>query len=196
VQQSHLKEVCCECKISDFGAVNIGTFFEICNIMMIKKIWFFISVTVIFSGIVSAQTLQLVNSIAQSWSGGIAGRHGTNYTFVFDMPDSTVNTLFDTLWLEGEPRGLPSSVSAGEMGVLRSSSIPKGYRYEINLGTAHNDYENRTLPVLLDTVKRKSMPSPPIPVNGVALLVYRENGLKKFLRIPKILIIRTPVAYP
>ena len=52
---------------------------------------------------VSARNIRLVNSTDQSWSGGVAGRAGNNYTFTIEFSGFKSDPLPDTLWIGQQP---------------------------------------------------------------------------------------------
>ncbi|MCF8450500.1 MAG: hypothetical protein K9G49_11580 [Taibaiella sp.] len=50
-----------------------------------------------------AQKAKLIDATEQCWSGGIAGRHGCNYTFTIDFVSKSDEIQADSIWIGDKP---------------------------------------------------------------------------------------------
>lgn len=141
-----------------------------------------------------AQKVRLINSTQQSWSGGIAGRYGTNYTFTVEFSDFKREPIPDTLWLGEEPRLIILNDGTEQGNTVRTSSR-KRVKFEIHAGTSHDEYLDR-YPFNGGHKAVTDQPHPPISYEGVALLSYTYKGRKRYFVINKILTSYPPVNYP
>jgi hypothetical protein len=142
-----------------------------------------------------AQNVKLVNATQQSWSGGIAGRHGDNYTFVIEFSKYSKEPVPDTLWIGQQPIALQVSDS----GVTpRTNTVTisgkHSIRYEISAGTSANEYTDHY--PITGNKKEARQPHAPIKCKGVALLSYQYNGRHHYFEISKIMKVFPPISYP
>ena len=141
----------------------------------------------------------MLNSTEQTWSGGIAGKHGVNYSFSIEFSKYKKEPVPDTLWIDKHPiplslQNIPRSQSNTK--VIRKK---KTVQYEINAGVSFDDYEYRFAnpeQMETETESKKKVPNPPITYKGVALLSYQYKGKQQYFVIPKIMKIFPPVNYP
>ncbi len=142
----------------------------------------------------SAQNIKLISATQRSWSGGIAGHHGENYTFIVEFTDIKKDVVPDTIWIGNDP--VPILITEGNYAQnvnTKATKTKKGIRFEINAGTAHDDYADRYAPYGKEPRKE---PPPPIKYSGVALLSYQYKGNQKYFTISKITNSLPPVNYP
>lgn len=59
-----------------------------------------ITAFVCFALAANAQQVKVITATSQSWSGGMAGHHGTNYVFRIQFADT--NLMPDTAWIGGK----------------------------------------------------------------------------------------------
>jgi hypothetical protein len=145
--------------------------------------------------ITSGQSIKLINSTSQSWSGGIAGRHGVNYSFEIEFSNIKKDINPDTIWIDH--RAIPiilTETNLSENVNTRKIRKKDSVRFEIHTGTSYDDYEYRNQ--LPGDEKKKKEVNPPIPYKGVALLSYKYKGKEKYFVIDKIMKSMTPLNYP
>jgi hypothetical protein len=142
-----------------------------------------------------AQTVKMINSSVQQWSGGIAGRSGANYVFVVEFSNYQETPVPDTLWIDREP----FPVNFGDFNQdgmnTKCTMTRKTARFEISVGTFHDEYADRYAPPQPEN-KIKSSSHPPIDYKGIGLLSYKYLGKEHFYTISKIMNIREPANYP
>lgn len=142
---------------------------------------------------IQAQNIKLIEAEHQSWSGGIAGRHGSNYRFVLQFPLKGISSA-DTIWIRDEAIVL----SEKQQGGRNSYSITtkgKITNCEILAGTSKDDYAD-TYPIGPEGKPKAEKPGMPFPYKGFALLSYNVNGKRCYYTIKKILYEAPPVNYP
>lgn len=145
--------------------------------------------------ITMAQKVRIVNSSEQSWSGGIAGRSGANYSFVVEFSDFDSEPVPDTLWVERQPFPLSSPDSVkGLIGNIKRARTKKTVTFTINAGTFRDEYADRYN--VQGDGKHRPVPQPPFDYKGVALLCYRYKGTERYYTVSKIMNIARPAAYP
>ena len=144
-----------------------------------------------------AQKVKLVNSTSTNWSGGIAGRSGTNYMFKVEFSAYGRNQpMPDTLWIGDKCIPL----------ILKTNPVPQGFNliattskkkvtYEI-MGAVSKDLNKNRPDPYQEANKRNHLPPPPVKCGGVALLSYRYNGKRHFYTIEKVMTQNTPLNYP
>lgn len=140
-----------------------------------------------------AQTVTLKNSTERSWTGGIAGRSGSDYTFSLEFKGFKNDPIPDTLWIENEP--IPIVMSSRSQANARINRLNKNtMQLDINAGITRDEYERYHAGPLREV---KAPPHhPPVKYSGVALLSYLYKGKKKYFVIGKMLTRYPPVAYP
>lgn len=138
-----------------------------------------------------AQKIALHNSTRCDWSGGIAGRAGSNYTFALTVQGTQSVFIPDTIWIGEHP--IPILVDSGNHKPFntRISVKKREMQIDISAGTVR-DYNMLPFPDRED----KEPPEPPVKYNGVALLSYRYNGRRGYFAIPRIMVNYPAVNYP
>lgn len=143
-----------------------------------------------------SQKAKLVSAIRQCWSGGIAGRHGCNYNFIFEIKSKKGVPIPDTIWVTGRKIALiedkgPSTTG----GNMKSSLQGKKYRVEISVGTTFTDYSIQKQGITTQSTPER-IESAPIPYIGAALVTYRVSGERKYFVIDKITREYPAASYP
>ncbi len=142
---------------------------------------------------VLAQKGKVLTATEQCWSGGIAGRHGCNYSFVISFRDVRQQMTADTLWIGDYAVKLTEKTNGKADGNMRVKRGKKTVQYEINASTHHDDNERYRVSVKpAETIANK----PPVSNGAVAIIAYWYGGEKRYYEIPKILHRLAPVAYP
>ncbi len=144
----------------------------------------------------TGQTVKVINSSVQSWSGGVAGRSGDNYEFRIIFSGYTKMPLPDTIWIGNEP--MPIYIA--DSGVIEEANTIRYRRknaviYEVHTGTqkfeenpnyAHNPLNERYA----------ATARPPINYKGMGLLSYYYDGKHYYYQIPRIMHSLPPISYP
>lgn len=138
-----------------------------------------------------AQKGTMLGATEQCWSGGIAGRHGCNYTFSISFAGG--EPVPDTIWIGDDP--IPIRHHTGD-GNDNTTIVHKGRatKLTIRAGTSHDDYAERYAPYP-DAIP-KPHPVAPIKYQGVALLSYTSNGKRRYFTIPHITERLPHISYP
>jgi hypothetical protein len=141
-----------------------------------------------------AQNIRMISSTQQSWSGGIAGRYGSNYTFTIEFSQYRGEPVPDTLWIGKHPIVLvPPGYSALEEANTKCTRKNNSVTFEIQARTFFDDYADRySLPGNEYMKEAKA----PMPYKGVALLSYRYKGKQQYYEISRIMTAFPPVNYP
>jgi hypothetical protein len=143
--------------------------------------------------IVLGQKGKVLTATQQCWSGGIAGRHGCNYSFVISFRDVRQQMIADTLWIGDYAVKLTERISNNSNGNMTVKSMGKAVRYEINAGTHYDDNERYMVSIKpTETIA----PTPPNNHGAVATLAYWYGGERRYFAVLKILRRLAPVAYP
>lgn len=142
---------------------------------------------------VMAQKGKVLTATEQCWSGGIAGRHGCNYSFVISFRDVRQQMIADTLWIGDYAVKLiekNKNNAAGNMTVKRGG---KTIQYEIYASTHYDDNEK----YIASTIPTETIaPKPSYNHGAVATIAYWYGGKRLHFAVPKILHKLAPVAYP
>jgi hypothetical protein len=141
-----------------------------------------------------AQKIRVINSTAQQWSGGIAGRRGCNYHFAIEFSRYKSEPLPDTLWLGQQAIILSITDSNAYQGSNTKRIRAKGsVKFEINAGTINDRFTEHYANPLHKTIE---VHNPPFPYTGVALLSYKYRGRKCYFQMDKIKRQLQPLNYP
>jgi len=138
-------------------------------------------------GVLNAQSVKLINSTRQDWSGGVAGMHGSRYTFAIEFYDCKKEPVPDILWIGQD------AVSLNENSSLNVKMSRKGdmVRFDINANIQKNDNSYGYYPK-----ENKEEAQSPMKYRGVALLSYKYNKEQKYFVINRIMMTMEPIAYP
>ena len=142
---------------------------------------------------VLAQKGKVLTATEQCWSGGIAGRHGCNYSFVISFRDVRQQMTADTLWIGDYAVKLTEKINNKADGNMTVKRGGKTILYGINAGTHYDDNEKYLVSV---TPAETIAPKPPDNHDAVATLAYWYGGNRRYFAVPKILHRLAPVAYP
>jgi len=156
-------------------------------------IFFIFCIALFLSKELGAQTVRVINSTEQRWSGGVAGRTGVNYSFVIEFSKYKQEPLPDTLWIGQEPIAILITDSSFSKNINTKRTCNKHtVRFEINVGTSHDENTDR-FPV---QEKPTVSAHPPMKYKGAALLSYLYNGKQCYYEISKFLKVYPPLSYP
>lgn len=157
--------------------------------------YFLLLLTVIFSQqVVLAQTIKMLNSTMQSWSGGIAGRSGVNYTFSIEFSNYKQEPIPDTLWIGRSPIALVSADAGAVRVNTKRIANQKTVRFDITCGSTSADEYPTRYPNTGEAEKTRL--HSPIAYKGVALLTYNYKGKRQKYVITQIKTIYPPANYP
>lgn len=150
-----------------------------------------IAVSILFTfilvlGEAVAQDVKLVNSSRQDWSGGIAGRHGSNCSFTIEMDDYKRDPVPDSLWMEGS-----LILLNGQNGNVIKTRHGDTVRFDIRAVISKDTYAAVYYPE-----RGSKVVKPPFAYNGVALLSYRYGGKQRYFVVDKIVNYLPHIAYP
>ena len=134
-----------------------------------------------------AQVVKLEDATRQDWSGGVAGKYGSNYTFTITFRDCKVEPMPDTLWVGEQAIPLNENPPANITRTKKGNSV----RFDIRANISKDEYSNRYYPQDR-TVKAKA----PVDYKGIALLSYKYGGRQKYFIVPKVMTTMQPIAYP
>lgn len=137
-----------------------------------------LSILTCFTLLVNAQKIKLVSATSQSWSGGVAGHHGTNYLIVIKCSDTAAKP--DTLYTGGNC--YPVNIDKHDTVNRKVDKKTKTVTYTIHAYDSYNDMDFR------DTTKRREKEKerakmPHRNYDGAALLVYKIKRAKYTLLI-------------
>lgn len=152
-----------------------------------------VGVTAILST-ATAQKIKTIEATEQSWSGGIAGRRGQNFSFVLEFSGINTKVKPDTLWIGTKAIALWDKEHEYQQPNVRIKHIKKTTQWAINTTVANNDYDNYPHPLGDET--KPAPEKPPVKYEGVALLKYKIGKKTKFYTITKIQTHMPPVNYP
>ena len=141
-----------------------------------------------FPNDINAQNVKLNNSTLQGWSGGIAGHYGENYIFDIEFTGYETAPIPDTIWIEHLP--VPLTIYDAKdppNGNTRRTIKRKSVRYEIAVGTSHDEYAEREQQYSPNKKQDDTPPLPPKKYKGVALISYQANGSQHFFEVSKFL---------
>lgn len=138
----------------------------------------------------NAQTVKLINSSEQQWSGGVAGKRGTRYSFVVEFAGLATEPVPDTIWVGREPIAILTTTRE-QYANTKITRKGKSVRFEINVNTQSDDYEYNH-----PTQDARQRPGPPIKYKGIALLSYRNNNRRCYFVIGKIITHYDHISYP
>ncbi len=150
---------------------------------------------------VIAQYVKLVESSEMNWSGGVAGRRGTNYNFTVDFIQFKKEPVPDTIWIKNTPFSFlqVGSTPQGTANIKKTIG-KKSVQYSISVAISHDDYRERVIapPGSGEEKEHKQQTAARAPVKykGVALLSYTYKGERHYFEITGITKKLPPVNYP
>ncbi len=161
---------------------------------MKQSFYFLVIIVLIFSDKTYSQSVKLIASTHQRWSGGVAGRHGDRYGFTVEFSHYKKEPIPDTLWIGKDPFavkvGQNNSFKNGNAKLIRSKNK---ISFEINENITRNDYYNPNEPPRKQEADKRQ---PPKPYKGVALLSYIYKGHHHYFEISQIMSEAEPANYP
>jgi hypothetical protein len=140
-----------------------------------------------------AQKVKTIEATQQDWSGGIAGRRGSNYHFAIQFTGTKAAILPDTIWIGADGIALGKKGNGGynNYSIKRTKTTTT---IEINAQVSKDDYADR-YPTHIKEDPRGKRPMPP-KYKGVALVSYKQKGKRQYYTIEKILQRLDPINYP
>jgi hypothetical protein len=141
----------------------------------------------------TAQSVKLINSTHQRWSGGVAGRSGDRYGFTIEFSKYKKEPVPDTLWIGKKP----FAIKVGENNSFRNGNTKltrskNKLTLEINENITKNEYYNPNEP----PQQQPNTSQPPKQYNGVALLSYTYKGHHHYFEVSRIMNEAQAANYP
>ena len=160
--------------------------------MKALSVYFLLAMSVVCSA--TAQSVKLINSTHQRWSGGVAGRSGDRYGFTIEFSKYKQEPVPDTLWIGKKPFAIKigenNSFRNGNTKLTRSKNK---LTFEINENITKNEYYNPNEP---PQEHEPNTSQPPKPYQGVALLSYTYKGHIHYYTVKTITKETEPANYP
>jgi hypothetical protein len=150
-----------------------------------------VSFALLLSITASAQKIDLVSATQRSWSGGLAGHHGTNYCVVIQCPDTTA--VPDTLWI-GPTIYSKIAIYPGDSTVRKYNKKMHVYTYTLFAYESYNDMEHQYSYTGKQQANDKSKQHLR-HYDGAALVSYKYKG-KHYSYIVKKLDVLPGLCYP
>lgn len=143
-----------------------------------------------------AQTVKIISASEQQWFGGAAGRSGTYNHFDIEFKGFKSTPLPDTMWIGQEacPLIITDEKESATGNTIRFKS-KKSVKFQIRVGTAHNQYAELNPPGD-PNAKKIAPPKPPVKYKGVALMSYKYKGHENYITIPKYTVKPDAANYP
>jgi len=150
-----------------------------------------LSFALLLSITASSQKIDVITANEQSWSGGVAGHHGTDYLVVIQCTDT--NVIPDTLWIGG-PIYSKIEIQRGDSTIRKYDKKTHAYTYTLHASESYNDMQQQYL------YSGKQPPGDKTKqhlrhYDGAALISYKYKRkhyfyiIKKFNQLP-------PLCYP
>lgn len=138
------------------------------------------------------QLLKVVSASRTHWSGGIAGRSGTNYNLTLSC-SSKYKIALDSIWFKDEGTyGLKQEANHSGFSLqVKAKGDKTNFTYEIIAGSVHQE----KMTPRPDDFEKLSDISNPFPVKGEAVVSYVFNKKKYFLAVPAFTN-NPPINYP
>ena len=134
-----------------------------------------------------AQKIEIKEAQRQDWSGGVAGKRGSNFQFELAFHNVKGSIILDTLWIEGIAIVMVAKEKDGSYGGNFTE-----HKYFTKKGRTEMSFNIRA--GFSDINVEKTLP--PIEYEGVALLSYRYNDKRCYYVIPKLTLLHDPINYP
>jgi hypothetical protein len=150
-----------------------------------------VSFALLLSITATAQKIDIITANQQSWSGGVAGHHGTNYCVVIQCTDTTA--VPDTLWV-GPTIYSKIEIHPGDSAVRKYNKKLHAYTYTLLAYESYNDMKQQYFfsgkQQADDKTKQRLR-----HYDGAALLSYKYKG-KHYSYIVKKLDVLPGLCYP
>ena len=160
--------------------------------MKALPVYFLLAMSVVCSA--TAQSVKLINSTHQRWSGGVAGRSGDRYGFTIEFSKYKQEPVPDTLWIGKKSFAIKigenNSFRNGNTKLTRSKNK---ITLEINENITKNEYYNPNEPPQEHELNTSQ---PPKPYKGVALLSYTYKGHRHYFEVSRIMNEAQAANYP
>ncbi len=122
-----------------------------------------------------SQTVKLIDATEQDWSGGIAGRSGTNYVFDIELKHCKKDVQPDTIWVGQSPTALSEKNTTQ---THTQSGLLLQIRVTIQGKNSYGHFPEPTEPT--------PVVHAPCQYKGIALLSYHQDGKQYYYAIPRI----------
>lgn len=133
----------------------------------------------------------VLDATRRCWSGGIAGRHGCDYTFSILFKPAGAAIVPEKIWVDGQEVPLLLKAKDGMQANVSLTRSARGLQLDIAAGSSFDDGNMYPSP------DDKTKPKPVLrKYNGAALLAYKLNGKRKYFTVKKITVEHPPVSYP
>jgi hypothetical protein len=122
---------------------------------------------------ISAQNVKLLRADEQSWSGGVAGHHGSNYYVTLQFNDTAI--VPDTMWFSGTFS--PLHISKVDTLVRKYDKKNNMVTYKLYAGESYNDMKHTHYIISRqkqDSTKRVSVKN----YQGAMLITYQYKGIQ------------------
>jgi len=154
-----------------------------------KKLIIAILVSAASSGHTAAQKIEVISATSQSWSGGVAGHHGVNYSIVIKVG---VKITPDSLYTNGAGFQLPHD-GYGESMITYDTV---DHTYTIYASESYTDPNPRNSdPTKINTASKRPVPAVR-QFEGSALLIYRYKKEKHLFVMKKTMEVLPALDYP
>jgi len=138
-----------------------------------------------------AQNVTVTKATSQSWSGGMAGHHGTNYSITLTTNDT--NVRLDTAWIDGN--FYPIHIDKNDTIARKVDRKHNMTTYTILEYDAWVDNPTDPNSLANQMAKKATTPRPHREYNGAALVTYWLHG-KQYSVLVKAFNQLTPLCYP
>ena len=138
-----------------------------------------------------AQSITITKATSQSWSGGLAGHHGTNYWISLNSSDTAIRP--DTVWIGGD--FYPVHIDKHDTISRKIDRKHNMVTYNISESDSWVDEPNDPNSLANQAKVKDAKPRPHREYNGAALITYRLKG-KQYSILVKSFSQLTPLCYP
>ncbi len=132
----------------------------------------------------------VLDATRRCWSGGIAGRHGCDYTFSIMFKPAGASVVPEKIWVDGQEVPLLLKAENGMQANVSLTRSARGLQLDIAVGSQFDDGN------MYASAGDRPKAKPLRKHAGVALLSYKLNGKRKYFTVKKITVEHPPVSYP
>jgi len=138
-----------------------------------------------------AQNVTVTKATSQSWSGGMAGHHGTNYYITLKSTDTAIR--LDTAWIGGD--FYPIYIDKDDTIARKIDRKHNTVTYTISECESYVDDYNDPNSLVKQAERKAAKNRPHREYNGAALITYWLKG-KQYSVLVKSFSQLTPLCYP
>jgi hypothetical protein len=150
-----------------------------------------VTILVCFALVANAQQVKVITATSQSWSGGVAGHHGTNYAFKIQFADTNITP--DTAWIGG--KYFPLRIDKKDTAVRNVDRRHNTVTYTFTAADSYVDpgawRDRNYIEPKKDTITKKPYKN----YDGAALLTYSIHRVQHTFLIKSFTQL-TPLNYP